>query len=174
VYPPLVPQQPVIVAPDTPDGSINPPPPAPTPPPPLPDVEVGCRGGAYLVFFDWNDATLGSEAATTLDAIVGWHAGCPDRRVRVTGHADSSGTQRNNHLVSQRRATAVESYLSSRGVPVATIETTALGETDPRVPTTDDIREVQNRRVEIVFESVIAPELETAINASNPDPLVKP
>jgi outer membrane protein OmpA-like peptidoglycan-associated protein len=172
--PPLVPQQPVIVAPDTPDGSINPPPPAPTPPPPLPDVEVGCRGGAYLVFFDWNDATLGSEAATTLDAIVGWHAGCPDRRVRVTGHADSSGTQRNNHLVSQRRATAVESYLSSRGVPVATIETTALGETDPRVPTTDDIREVQNRRVEIVFESVIAPELETAINASNPDPLVKP
>ena len=42
-------------------------------------------------------------------------------------------------------------YITARGVPEAQIAAQAFGESQPRVPTADGVREAQNRRVEITY-----------------------
>ena len=72
-------------------------------------------------------------------------------RIEVAGHADRSGTPQYNQRLSQRRADAVRAYLSGRGIPDGVIATEAFGESRPRVDTADGVREVQNRRVEVLY-----------------------
>ena len=53
--------------------------------------------------------------------------------------------------LSERRNTSVRTYLTGRGIPAARISSQAFGESMPRVPTADGVRELQNRRVEITY-----------------------
>ena len=69
----------------------------------------------------------------------------------LAGHADRSGSSQYNVGLSQRRADAVRSYMTARGVADTRISTEAFGESQPRVPTADGVRELQNRRVEITY-----------------------
>ena len=41
--------------------------------------------------------------------------------------------------------------MTGRGIPDARITSEAFGEANPRVPTADGVRELQNRRVEITY-----------------------
>ena len=76
-------------------------------------------------------------------------APCNWRNIGVVGHADRSGSNEYNVGLSQRRAQAVADLLVSMGVPRTSIQITARGEEQPRVPTADGVREPQNRRVEM-------------------------
>ena len=67
------------------------------------------------------------------------------------GHADRSGPASYNVGLSQRRNDSVRGYLTTHGVPDGVISSQAFGETMPRVPTADGVREPQNRRVEITY-----------------------
>ena len=149
------------------------PPPLPPPPPP-PVVTPGCGEGAYVVFFDWNDVEIRPEAAAILDGAIESWRGCMGSQVLVTGHADRSGQARNNQHVAQHRAGSVEAYLTAHGIPVATIGIVAKGESEPRVETADGVREVQNRRVEIVFSWTDPSTPPLAETAGNPPPTVTP
>lgn len=115
-------------------------------PPPPPMV---CNKGPFIVFFDWDRSDITSEAATILDSMATTYAGCGTATVSVAGYADRSGGDSYNQRLSERRAEVVRGYLSSRGVPDTAMTTRGFGETNPRVPTADGVRELQNRRVEI-------------------------
>lgn len=119
--------------------------PAPTPPPP-------CNPGPYIVFFDWNSTVISPDASTILDSAAASTAGCTNGKFGVSGYADRSGTDSYNMALSQRRADVVRDFLTGHGVPVTNITTQAFGETNPRVPTADGVRELQNRRVEITVQ----------------------
>jgi outer membrane protein OmpA-like peptidoglycan-associated protein len=54
--------------------------------------------------------------------------------------------------LSLRRASTVKSALVKEGVPADSISVVGRGETALLVPTKDNIREPQNRRVEIVIQ----------------------
>ena len=69
----------------------------------------------------------------------------------IAGHADRSGPEDYNQALSERRANAVGEYLVGRGIPADVITKQGFGETMPRVPTADGVRELQNRRVEITY-----------------------
>lgn len=70
--------------------------------------------------------------------------------VDVFAHTDTSGTSQLNQALSEKRAAAVASYLSSHGVPRARIASRGLGETAPLYnPETDETEKAANRRVEI-------------------------
>ncbi|MBR0674699.1 OmpA family protein [Roseomonas alkaliterrae] len=75
----------------------------------------------------------------------------PLTRIEVNGHTDTSGPARYNQGLSERRAAAVAAELVRLGVPRHEIVTRGLGQTQPMVPTPDNTREPQNRRVEIVL-----------------------
>jgi len=125
-----------------------PPPPAPVTPPPPPAV---CSPGPFIVFFEWDKSDITPEAASILDNAVTQYQNCGNAQVMLAGHADRSGSAQYNVGLSQRRADAVRSYMSSHGIQDGNISTQAFGESRPRVETADGVREVQNRRVEVTY-----------------------
>ncbi|MDP3908736.1 MAG: autotransporter domain-containing protein [Novosphingobium sp.] len=142
------------------EAPLPPPPPAPPPPPPPPPPPVVeappppapvCNKGPYIVFFDWDRSDLTAEAATVLDSAVTAYGSCASVPVMVAGYADRSGPPRYNQGLSERRAETVRGYMNTRGIDNSAISTQAFGEANPRVPTADGVREIQNRRVEITY-----------------------
>jgi OmpA-OmpF porin, OOP family len=69
----------------------------------------------------------------------------------LAGHTDRSGSAQYNMALAERRNTSVRGYMTSRGIPAGQISGQAFGESQPRVPTADGVREPQNRRVEITY-----------------------
>jgi outer membrane protein OmpA-like peptidoglycan-associated protein len=126
-----------------------PPPPAVVMAPPPPAV---CNKGPYIVFFDWDKSDVTPDAATILDSAVAAISGCGGAPIFAAGYTDSSGGPEYNQRLSENRAEAVRSYFVGHGVAGTLITTQGFGETNPRVPTADGVRELQNRRVEITVK----------------------
>jgi len=106
---------------------------------------------SYLVFFDWDRATLTDRARQIVKDAADNSVHVKYTRIEVNGYTDTSGTPQYNQGLSIRRADAVKSELVKDGVPVTVITTKGFGETQPLVPTGPGVREPQNRRVEIVI-----------------------
>jgi len=128
-------------------GQVPPPPPAPVAAP-APMVQPA---RSYLVFFDWDKATLTDRARQIIKEAADNSTHVQYTRIEVNGYTDTSGTPQYNMGLSIRRATAVKAELIKDGVPAAAIATQGFGETHLLVPTGDGVREPQNRRVEIVI-----------------------
>lgn len=126
-----------------------PPPPRPAPPPPPP--KVACNTGPYIVFFDFDKSDITAEAARILDSAASAYANCGTANVMLAGHTDRAGSSQYNVGLAQRRANGVRAYLTGRGIPDGRMTTQAFGESAPRVPTADGVREAQNRRVEVSY-----------------------
>ena len=127
--------------------SSPPPPPAPAAfPPAIPE-----RARSYLVFFDWNAATVTAEAATLITEAAMAAKQTAVTRIELTGHADRSGGSAYNQKLSEKRAVAVKNALVHLGLQGNQITVVGKGEALPLVPTADGLREPQNRRVEIVL-----------------------
>lgn len=69
--------------------------------------------------------------------------------VAVIGHTDRTGTVEQNKTAGQARANLVRSFLVNSGIDAALITATSHGESDPEVPTADELVEPRNRRVEV-------------------------
>jgi outer membrane protein OmpA-like peptidoglycan-associated protein len=106
----------------------------------------------YLVFFAFDRSELTPVAETVLGEVVdAWQQGRP-AKVMLAGYADRAGSERYNLGLSERRARTVAAALTARGGPADILVVQWFGESNPRVPTADGVREPQNRRVEITFE----------------------
>jgi outer membrane protein OmpA-like peptidoglycan-associated protein len=103
------------------------------------------------VFFDFDKSDVTPEAAGILNNAVTAYANCGTARVMLAGHTDTSGSASYNIGLAERRNMAVRSYMTSRGVAASQIGGEAFGESQPRVPTADGVREAQNRRVEVTY-----------------------
>ena len=75
----------------------------------------------------------------------------PDRRVRIEGFTDSTGSDSYNQQLSESRAFAVRNALEQAGIDSSRIEVRGYGETNP-VATNDTSEGRQlNRRVEVLI-----------------------
>ena len=73
----------------------------------------------------------------------------PDTDVLVHGHADNTGTDAINDPLSQRRAESVASFLQSRGVAAARMESQGFGSRQPVADNATAAGRALNRRVEV-------------------------
>lgn len=137
-----------VVAPPIPPRPVAPPPP---PPPPPPVQTIQCETGPYIVFFDWDKSDVTPEAAQTLNQAVAAYGNCGTARIMLAGYTDTSGSRQYNQGLAARRNASVREYMTARSVPSARITSEAFGEENLRVPTADGVRELQNRRVEIMY-----------------------
>lgn len=69
------------------------------------------------------------------------------KKIRIVGHADSSGEQAANLALSQRRAEEVKRYLVNKGVDASMFEVAGVGSKDLLKPETPTAAE--NRRVTV-------------------------
>ncbi len=106
---------------------------------------------SYLVFFDWDKATLTDRARQIVKEAADNSTRVQYTRIEVNGYTDTSGTPQYNQRLSVRRAQAVAAELVADGVPRNAISIQGFGETHLLVPTGPNVREPQNRRVEIII-----------------------
>ena len=121
-----------------------PPPPAPPAPPPVPQK--------FLVFFDFDKASLRDDAARIVSEAADYAKKNGKATIRATGHADTSGSPAYNLALSERRAKAVKAAIVKLGFKESEVVVMFKGESEPLVATGDSVKEPQNRRVEIVME----------------------
>ena len=124
---------------------------APPPPPPTPQA-APVAPPSFMVFFDWDRANLSDQALTTIRQAANAYKQKGNARVTATGHTDTSGTEAYNMALSLRRANAVKDALVREGVPATNISVLGRGEQGLLVQTGPNVREPQNRRVEIVIQ----------------------
>jgi outer membrane protein OmpA-like peptidoglycan-associated protein len=105
---------------------------------------------SYLVFFDWDKATLTDRARQIIKEAADSSTRVQYTRIEANGYADTSGTPQYNQGLSLRRAQSVAAELVKDGVPSNVITIQGFGDTHLLVPTGAGVREPQNRRVEIV------------------------
>lgn len=134
--------------------NFNPPPPAPAPvaaaPEPMPAPEP-MTSRNYIVFFDFDRYDLTPEAREIIRQAAADAKAGNAIQMDVRGHADRSGSDQYNQRLSARRAEAVRQELARNGVNISAIQTSAVGEREPLVPTRDGVKEPQNRRAEIMY-----------------------
>jgi OOP family OmpA-OmpF porin len=123
------------------------PPPAPMPPP-----AQTVAPPSFMVFFDWDRSNLSDQALTTIRQAANAYKQKGNARVTATGHTDTSGTEAYNMALSLRRANAVKDALVREGVSATNISVVGRGEQGLLVQTGPNVREPQNRRVEIVIQ----------------------
>lgn len=108
-------------------------------------------GQPFRIFFDWSKPELTRDGQATLDEVAAAYQRVKPGRIEIAGHTDRSGPSAVNIAASRRRAQEAVTYLAAHGVPAGIMEISAYGESRPIVPTADGVREMQNRRVEILF-----------------------
>ena len=127
-------------------------PPAAAPSAPMPAVvSPPAASRSYLVFFDWDKAALTERARAIVKEAAENSTRVQYTRLEVNGYTDTSGTPTYNRDLSVRRARTVAGELVRNGVPQNAISVQGLGDTNLLVPTGANVREPQNRRVEIII-----------------------
>lgn len=107
------------------------------------------------VSFDFGKDTLKPAFYPTLDKLSEVLQKYNRSVVHVVGHTDSVGSDSYNQALSERRAAAVGSYLSSHGVPYDRIRTEGRGERQPRDTNDTEAGRQLNRRVEIFVKPIV-------------------
>ncbi|MBZ5556985.1 MAG: peptidoglycan-associated lipoprotein Pal [Acidobacteriia bacterium] len=154
-----------------PAAAVTPRPPAPpapprmTPPPaprPLTEDEVFARKSLDALnaehplsdaFFDYDQSTLRDDARAALQRDAEWLKRWGSTTVTVQGQCDERGSAEYNLALGERRARAVESYLSSLGVPDARIRVVSLGKEAPTCNEDAESCWSRNRRGHFVITS---------------------
>jgi outer membrane protein OmpA-like peptidoglycan-associated protein len=103
------------------------------------------------VLFDTGRSELNPGASRKLDQLAQFLSEHKERRVQIDGFTDSVGTESYNEELSRRRADAVKSALTTRGIDSSRISTQGYGKAYPVANNSDSGGRQLNRRVEVVI-----------------------
>ncbi len=107
------------------------------------------------VLFSISKADLKPPAQIALARLSGILANYPSLHLSIEGYTDSTGTAAFNQTLSEKRADAVQTYLTSQGVPLDSMTATGLGPADPVADNATAAGRQKNRRVEIVISGEV-------------------
>lgn len=124
----------------------------------LPGTQVQRVGeGIHLVLgensvnFEFNKATLTTTAKQNLDKLVPVFKDYADTDIKIYGYTDSKGSEDYNLELSSRRAAAVKSYLSGKGLMASRFSVVGMGEAEPIESNDTEEGRRLNRRVEFAI-----------------------
>ncbi len=103
------------------------------------------------ITFDVDRADLQPNFGEVLDSVAVVLDEYDQTLVEVTGHTDSSGGERYNQLLSERRADSVGNYLMRVGVMPRRVATAGYGESYPVASNSQASGRAANRRVELTL-----------------------
>jgi outer membrane protein OmpA-like peptidoglycan-associated protein len=102
--------------------------------------------------FDEKETRLSPNAYPDLDVLIELLKKNQTIKIEIAGHADDTGNERPDNILSLRRAKSVARYLTEHGIPENRIEVNSYSNTRPLVPSTNDKAKKRNRRVEIIVK----------------------
>jgi outer membrane protein OmpA-like peptidoglycan-associated protein len=113
-------------------------------------VDAYSVGAPQVITFKTGSDVLTDEAKATLDQVASQIAGQQSGYlIEIHGFTDTTGTDRSNVVLSQRRADSALRYLVGKGVPAYRTSMVGLGEQSPIATNASSNGRSQNRRVEI-------------------------
>lgn len=102
------------------------------------------------VYFDFDDATLRSEAREALKTNAEILSKNPQTKISIEGHCDERGSVEYNLALGERRAESIKRYLSNLGISNSRMSTISYGEEKPLVFGHNEDAWAKNRRGELV------------------------
>ncbi len=114
------------------------------------DTARGLVANLSDVLFATNSFQLRPPAKLALARFAGIVQAYPGLHLQIEGNTDSTGTEAYNQRLSEKRADSVRDFLTTQGVPIASVTANGLGQSNPIAPNTTASGRQQNRRVEIV------------------------
>ncbi|OQX62551.1 MAG: peptidoglycan-associated lipoprotein [Desulfococcus sp. 4484_241] len=103
------------------------------------------------IHFDFDKATLTSEAREILKRKAKWLEENPDASIVIEGHCDERGTTEYNLALGDRRAKAARDFLVDLGISASRIDTISYGEERPLDPGHNEAAWAKNRRAHFVI-----------------------
>lgn len=103
------------------------------------------------ITFNTNESTIKTSANNVLDSVALVAKEYDKTRLQVVGYTDSTGNDKINQPLSERRAAAVANYLALRGVQGSRISSYGAGSSNPIASNATTEGKAQNRRVEITL-----------------------
>ncbi len=103
------------------------------------------------ITFNTNESTIKTSANSVLDSVTLVAKEYDKTRLQVVGYTDSTGNDKINQPLSERRAAAVANYLALRGVQGSRISSYGAGSSNPIASNATTEGKAQNRRVEITL-----------------------
>lgn len=122
---------------------------------PKADEKVVVFGDTHFAF---NESTLSEEAKTELNADIQSLKDHPQINVRMAGYTSAEGTDADNQLLSERRATAVRDHLVANGIAADRISVVGYGRTRPavfEVTPSDSNSAAAKANMRVLFEVVV-------------------
>ena len=103
------------------------------------------------VHFAFDSSLLDVEAERILEQKAAWLQDNGNASVQIEGHCDERGTSAYNLALGERRANAVQEYLTVLGVDPSRLSTISYGEEQPLDPGHDEAAWSRNRRAHFVI-----------------------
>lgn len=112
------------------------------------------KGRTYVIqnlFFATNETTILPESEESLNEMYEFMKDNKTVRIRITGHTDAVGSEKDNQVLSEGRAESVKKAIVERGISADRIETEGKGESEPIATNDTEEGRAQNRRVEFTI-----------------------
>lgn len=93
---------------------------------------------------------LDAVSIADLDRLAEWLSEHTDIRIRIVGHTDSRGSARVNDLFSLARASRIQAYLLTKGIPLDRMDAVGAGSTQPVSSNATEEGRRLNRRIELI------------------------
>lgn len=103
------------------------------------------------LLFPSNSSYLTDKAKGELSKLTGILKEQNNKKVRVDGHTDATGTAEYNVWLSEKRAASVKKYLEDAGIAASRISIKGLGQTKPVSDNKTPDGRQKNRRVEVII-----------------------
>jgi outer membrane protein OmpA-like peptidoglycan-associated protein len=114
-------------------------------------LDKECRAELPGIYFAFGTATLDRMSEATLTSVAEILQRHQQWTLSVEGHTDNIGTDEANQRLSEQRARAVQTSLSTQhGIAVARLQSAGFGSTRPRTTNDTMAGRARNRRVELV------------------------
>jgi OmpA-OmpF porin, OOP family len=111
------------------------------------------KSGAAMVlnnlFFDTGKYALEKKSKTELNKLIRFMQLNGSLKIVIEGHTDDIGADKDNQLLSEKRAKSVVEYITSNGITKDRISFKGYGESKPVKPNNSDENRKLNRRIEM-------------------------
>ncbi|MFD2512539.1 OmpA family protein [Pontibacter locisalis] len=115
----------------------------------LEPIKAGVAVVLNNLFFDTGKYELEKESKTELNKLIKFMQQNEKVKIEIAGHTDDVGADKDNQVLSEKRAKSVVDYLGSHGISKDRIRYKGYGETKPVKPNTSDENRQFNRRIEM-------------------------
>ena len=108
------------------------------------------------IFFDVDKWKLKDKSVMELERWVNLLQNHSEITLKIQGHADNTGTEKYNQVLSERRAQSVKNFLVKEGIEKNRLLATGFGESRPVATNKTEEGKRNNRRVEAQFGEMAA------------------